>query len=81
MIFDEVHRLRGLRPPQSGPAGRTPDQEVDLSAILQRLIAQRQLLAYQPHQRFYGVGSPVGLKGFEALGRSVKLQQLNSFRE
>jgi len=52
------------------------DQEVDLSVLLQRLIARRQLLAYETPQRFYEVGSPAGLKEFESFVASGQLEQL-----
>lgn len=52
------------------------DEEVDLSVLLQRLIARRQLLAYETDQRFYEVGSPAGLKEFESFVASGGLEQL-----
>ncbi len=40
---------------------------VDLDDVNQRLIAQRQLLAYETHDRFYEIGSVTGLRELETL--------------
>jgi NDP-sugar pyrophosphorylase family protein len=42
----------------------------DLSVVHQSLIVKRQLLAYETRHRFYEVGSPEGLREFEALVQS-----------
>lgn len=42
----------------------------DLGAVYQALIEQQQLLAYETSHRFYEVGSPEGLREFEALMHS-----------
>lgn len=50
---------------------RTP---MDLSVVYQSLIESGQLLAYETSQRFYEVGSPEGLREFEALVESGFVQ-------
>lgn len=42
----------------------------DLSTVYQGLIRKQHLLAYETHQRFYEVGSPLGLREFESLVQS-----------
>lgn len=39
----------------------------DLGTVYQALIKQQQLLAYETFHRFYEIGSPEGLREFEAL--------------
>jgi NDP-sugar pyrophosphorylase family protein len=43
---------------------------VDLNDINQRLIAEKQLLAYETRDRFYEIGSAAGLREFETLFRA-----------
>lgn len=45
----------------------------DLTALYQGLIAQHQLLAYEARHRFYEIGSPQGLREFEAFVQSGAL--------
>lgn len=47
-----------------------PGIVVDLLSVYQALIARRQLLAYETGDRFYEVGSPEGLREFDALVRA-----------
>lgn len=47
-----------------------PGVATDLSTVNQYLIDQGQLLAYETYHRFYEVGSPQGLREFEALVQS-----------
>jgi NDP-sugar pyrophosphorylase family protein len=39
-----------------------PDQSLDLAVVYQDLLAQNQLAAFEVNQRFYEIGSPVGLQ-------------------
>src|SRR3990172_10336916 len=48
----------------------------DLAALHRSLIEQGQLVAYETYQRFYEVGSPQGLREFEALAQSGTLDLL-----
>lgn len=58
------------------PAG----EPADLSAVYHTLIEREQLLAYETFQRFYEIGSPEGLRGFEALVQSGAIHGLSSPR-
>jgi N-acetyl-alpha-D-muramate 1-phosphate uridylyltransferase len=46
--------------------GLPPDQPTDLADVFERLAANRQLAAFEVHQRFYEVGSFAGLAELEA---------------
>jgi NDP-sugar pyrophosphorylase family protein len=45
--------------------GYESDQFLDLSTIQTKLAAQRNLLGYQVHKRYYEIGSPKGIEDFE----------------
>ena len=43
------------------------DQAFDLAAVMQRLVAQKQLAGYEVKERFYEIGSHAGLAELETL--------------
>ncbi len=45
----------------------------DLADLLSSLVADKQMAAYEVYQRFYEIGSKVGLKEFEELVQGEKL--------
>ena len=51
-------------------AGWPRDEVVDLAAVYQRLLLDRQLCGYEMHQRFYEIGSHAGLNELDELLRS-----------
>ncbi len=53
------------------------DEPADLSVVYHALIEQEQLLAYETSQRFYEIGSPEGLREFEALVQSGAIRDLS----
>jgi NDP-sugar pyrophosphorylase family protein len=53
-------------------AGWPRDEVVDLAAVYQRLLAEKQLAGYELHQRFYEIGSHAGLNELDALLRQQK---------
>jgi NDP-sugar pyrophosphorylase family protein len=53
-------------------AGWPRDEVVDLAAVYQRLLAEKQLAGYEMHQRFYEIGSHAGLNELDALLRRQK---------
>ena len=53
-------------------AGWPRDEVVDLAAVYQRLLAEKQLAGYELHQRFYEIGSHAGLNELDAMLRQQK---------
>jgi NDP-sugar pyrophosphorylase family protein len=43
------------------------DRPFDLSDVMQRLVAHKQLAGFEVKQRFYEIGSPAGLAELEVL--------------
>jgi len=50
-------------------AGWPRDEVVDLAAVYQKLLAEKQLAGYELHQRFYEIGSHSGLNELDRLLR------------
>jgi len=50
-------------------AGWPRDEVVDLAAVYQKLLAEKQLAGYAMHQRFYEIGSHAGLNELDELLR------------
>jgi len=48
-----------------------PGRAADLAGLCQRLLAERQLAAFEVHDRFYEIGSPQGLADTDAYLRSA----------
>jgi NDP-sugar pyrophosphorylase family protein len=55
---------------------------IDMSSVYQILIRRRQLLAYEACHRFYDIGTPRGLREFEALvqagGRTFQMEAVSA---
>lgn len=83
-VYDKIRKLPGMVYIDFGlsafrreafadiPAGVA----IDLSAVHQSLVEQGQLFAYGTYHRFYEVGSPQGLREFESLVQSGRLDLL-----
>lgn len=52
------------------------DEATDLSIVMERLVAEKQLVGYPVAQRFYEVGSVSGVKEFEELVLSERIEFL-----
>jgi NDP-sugar pyrophosphorylase family protein len=76
-VYDKQHRHTGMRYIDFGVSlfrreafrDLTPGVPVDLNDVFQRLIAQKQLITYETHDRFYEIGSIAGLHELESLLR------------
>jgi NDP-sugar pyrophosphorylase family protein len=51
-----------------------PDEVFDVALVYQRLIQARQLQGFEVHERFYEIGTPVGLAEAEAFLRGKTAQ-------
>jgi NDP-sugar pyrophosphorylase family protein len=51
-------------------AGWPRDEIVDLAAVYQRILGEKQLVGYEMHQRFYEIGSHAGLNELDELLRA-----------
>jgi NDP-sugar pyrophosphorylase family protein len=47
--------------------GYSADQPFDLAEVMGKLVREKQLAGYEVNERFYEMGSPVGLKDLEQL--------------
>jgi NDP-sugar pyrophosphorylase family protein len=65
----EMHHIDyGLSLFRAAAFGDWPaDEPFDLAAVMQRLVARRQLAGFEIKERFYEIGSPAGLAELEVL--------------
>ena len=74
-VYDKQRRLPEMRHIDYGLslfqavafAGYPAEQPLDLAAVMQRLLAQKQLAGFEVRERFYEIGSHAGLAELEAL--------------
>jgi NDP-sugar pyrophosphorylase family protein len=79
-VYDKKARLPEMRHIDYGLSlfkaaafdGYSAEQPFDLAAVMGKLVREKQLAGYEVKERFYEIGSPVGLEELENLLRSKK---------